>query len=294
MHTVTPMNQYSPIPSPDDEINLLELIHEFLLRWRWWLGGALAGGVLGTAGAFVIPPKFEANGVVQVAQVTSPVETVPETIVRMQTLAFREEVANRLVQRGQLAPTQKETWVKALAAKSVLKPLKDAGNYLSISIQAGSPALGHAVITTVLEVLKERQQPLMQERLAQVSRRIDLARKNLAALEAQQGSVQNSLKPQSSKDGAYLELARMSEAGTLADLRQKLLDLENSRLSPTTRSTKLVEPVGVSERPVSPKKQLLVLAGLVLGGAIGTLLGFGLPAWRSFLHERKEMAATAD
>ena len=283
-YTVQP--QYV-VAAPDDDINLLELADKFLDQWRWWVGGTVIGGVLGLGAAFVVPPKYEAHGVVRVAQVGSAVESVPETIVRMQTLAFREDVAERLIKAGQVKPEKKEDWVRALDGKSTFKPVKDAANYVDISLTADNPAQGQAAVSTITQVLKERQQPLMAERLAQVDRSIELAKASLATMEKSYGITQASLRAQPPNSEVYLELARMSEAGTLAGLRQKVLDLENSKLSPTTKETELVEPIGVSDRPVSPKKSVFTAGGLVLGALLGTLLGFALPAWWEFQRKRK-------
>lgn len=273
--------------APDDEINLLELTDKFLDQWRWWVGGTVIGGLLGLGAAFVVPPKYEAHGVVRVAQVASAVESVPETIVRMQTLAFREEVVERLIKAGQVKPEKKEDWVRALDGKSTFKSVKDAANYVDISLTADNPAQGQVAVSTITQVLKERQQPQMAERLAQVDRSIELAKASLATMEKSYGTTQASLRAQPPNSEAYLELARMSEAGTLAGLRQKVLDLENSKLSPTTKETELVEPIGVSDRPVSPKKSVFTAGGLVLGALLGTLLGFALPAWWEFQQKRK-------
>lgn len=267
----TMQSQYV-MAAPDDEINLLELTDKFLDQWRWWVGGTVIGGLLGLGAAFVVPPKYEAHGVVRVAQVASAVESVPETIVRMQTLAFREEVVERLIKAGQVKPEKKEDWVRALDGKSTFKPVKDAASYVDISLTADNPAQGQAAVSTITQVLKERQQPLMAERLAQVDRSIELAKVSLATMEKSYGTTQASLRAQPPNSEAYLELARMSEAGTLAGLRQKVLDLENSKLSPTTKETELVEPIGVSDRPVSPKKSVFTAGGLVLGALLGTLL----------------------
>ena len=273
--------------APDDEINLLELTDKFLDQWRWWVGGTVIGGLLGLGAAFVVPPKYAAHGVERVAQVASAVESVPETVVRMQTLAFREEVVERLIKAGQVKPEKRDAWVRALEAKSTFKSVKDAANYVEIALTSDTPAQGQAAVSTITQVLKERQQPLMTERLAQVDRSIELAKASLASMEKSYGTTQASLRAQPPNSEAYLELARMSEAGTLAGLRQKVLDLENSKLSPTTKETELVEPIGVSDRPVSPKKSVFTAGGLVLGALLGTLLGFALPAWWEFQRKRK-------
>ena len=282
----TPHPYYLSTP-PEDEINLLELTDKFLDQWRWWVSGTVIGGLLGLGAAFVVPPKYEAHGVVRVAQVASAVESVPETIVRMQTLAFREEVVARLIKAGQVKPEKKDAWVRALEAKSTFKAVKDAANYVDIALTADTPAQGQAAVSTITQVLKERQQPLMTERLAQVDRSIELAKASLASMEKSYETTQASLRAQPPNSEAYLELARMSEAGTLAGLRQKVLDLENSKLSPTTKETELVEPIGVSDRPVFPKKSVFTAGGLVLGALLGTLLGFALPAWWEFQRKRK-------
>lgn len=184
------------VAAPDDEINLLELTDKFLDQWRWWVGGALLGGALGLGAAFVVPPKYEAHGVLRVAQVATLVESVPEAIVRMQTLAFREEVVGRLIQQGQLPPNKKDAWVRALDAKSAFKAVKDAANYVEVNITAESPALGQQAVSTIVQVLKERQTPLMKERMDQVDRSIELAKANLASMEKNYGTAQQSLRAQ--------------------------------------------------------------------------------------------------
>ena len=202
-HTSQP--QYV-MATPDDEIDLLELTDKFLDQWRWWVGGALIGSALGLGTAFVVPPKYEAHGVMRVAQVASPVESVPETIVRMQTLAFREEVVERLSKTGEVKPEKKEVWMRALDGKSTFKPVKDAANYVDISLTAENPAQGQAVVGTITQVLKERQHPLMNERLAQIDRSIELAKASLATMEKSYDSVQASLRTQPPNSEAYLEL----------------------------------------------------------------------------------------
>lgn len=122
----------------------------------------------------------------------------------------------------------------------------------------------------------------MDERLSQVDKSIQLAKESLLTVEKSFSDAQKSLGGKPASSESHLELARLSEAGTLASLRQKVLDLENSKLSPTTQFTGLVEPIGVSDRPVSPKKSLLTLGGLILGGLAGAVLAFVLPAWRAY------------
>ena len=146
----TPHPYYLSTP-PEDEINLLELTDKFLDQWRWWVSGTVVGGLLGLGAAFVVPPKYAANGVVRVAQVASAVESVPETIVRMQTLAFREEVVERLIKAGQVKPEQKDAWVRALEAKSTVKAVKDAASYVDIALTADTPAQGQAAVSTITQ-----------------------------------------------------------------------------------------------------------------------------------------------
>ena len=106
-------------------------------------------------------------------------------------------------------------------------------------------------------------------------------------MEKSYNAAQQSLRTEPPNSLSYLELARMSEAGTLAAFKQKVLDLENSKLSPTTKFTALVETVSVSDQPIFPKKTLFILGGLLFGAFAGTLVGFALPAWWEFQEKKK-------
>ena len=295
-----PRSQVPYAMAQDDEINLIELVDKFVTQWRWWVSSAVAGGLLALGIAVITPAKYEARGVVKVAQVPkqtgsgdtsamftpSPVESASESIIRMQSLAFRQEVASRLLSQGSITREQKNAWTEALSDKSAFKGIKDASNYVEINVTASSPKLGHAAVEIIVQVLKERQQSMVEERLQQLERDISLAKANLSDVENSYTKAQESLQRTAPSRESYLELARLSEAGTLATQRQKVLDLESAKLPPITKATELVEPIGVTDNPVSPKKPLLIAAGIVLGGALGTLMGFSIPAWRSYRARR--------
>ncbi|MDO5691930.1 MAG: Wzz/FepE/Etk N-terminal domain-containing protein [Pseudomonadota bacterium] len=301
---IQPKDHTSPVPQPvayilsptqaplnnTDEINLLELLSQFLERWRWWVGGLLLGGLLGLAAGFLVPPKYESNGVVRIGQVTGTlIESVSETIARMQTLAFRNEVIERLNGEGVLTDGERERLLSQIGSRGAVTQVKDA-SYISITLQTESQGFGSATINTMVKLLQERQQPLMNERILQFQKDIEQTKATVVEMEKRFEAVAAATHPlNNASPQTYLELARMSEAGTNASLRQRLLELQNSLLPPSTRPTALVEPVATSDRPTSPKKSMIAIGGALLGFVLGTLLAFGLRAWSDF-QRRKQIA----
>lgn len=289
---VTLILQPSPSGSAplSGDIDLLDMADRFLRQWRWWAGGMVVGGTMALGVALNAPPQYQASGIIRVAQMGSQVETVPEAITRMQTLSFRNQVIDRLIQNQLLTENDRPAWLARLEAKTAIKPVKDAGNYIEVSLTANNKDLGRGVVNTLAAVLAEREKPLVDERVAQIQKSIDQVKFSINEMEKRSALVKGSMDiPAASSPRnqlGYLELARMSEAGTHASLKQKLIDMENSKLAPTTRMTELVEPAGVSDRPGGPGKVVPVLAGAFAGGIAGTLLAFLLPAWRALQRRR--------
>lgn len=268
---------------------MLALLDTLARRWRWWVAGMAIGGALGTGAGLALPAKYEAQGVVRVAQAaniveggvrTAPVESVAEAITRMQTQAYREEVVQRLIDQGVVVPASRGQHLQQLATSPLFKPVKDAANFVTITHSAKSPEAPAAEITTVVGVLRDRQQALVVERMLQVDTSIALAKDSLAKMEKTFEATQSAMRGPGISAEANMELARMSEGGTMASMRQRILDLENAKLPPTTRSTELVEQVRVSDRPTSPKKLLLAAIGLLGGAVVGATLALLVPAWK--------------
>lgn len=269
-------------PSYDDEIDLVELLATVLKKWRWWVGGAVVGGALGLALAYTLPPKYEAEGVVRLSQVatgnqsSAPVESVQEAITRMQTLAFRNKVVDQLISRKLITPDERTAWLNDMDAKA-FQPIKNT-SFLNITFRSTSPDTARIAVETAVQVLKEAQQPLMDERVAATQKLIAQTKKSLESMTKQYDSTAQSLQASNGSSAVnYLELSRLSEGGTYASLHDKLTNLQLSLEAPNSKAAALVEPAQVADKPVSPKKALLLAAGLVLGCLAGLALAFTKP-----------------
>ncbi len=277
-------------PPYDDEIDLLELLAKILKKWRWWVSGTVLGGLIGLMLAFTLPPKYEAYGVVRLSKVgkvdtvsggesltATPVESVTEAAARMQSLAFREAVVDQLVANKLAQSSERAAWLAQMES-GAFKAVKDTG-FLSITLRASSPEAARGAVETVTQVLKQRQKPLMDERIAATQKVIAHTKSAVNSIQTRYASAAHSLQAAGTHNaGNYLELSRLSEAGTYATLQDKLVNLENSLQAPSTKAAELVEPATVADKPVSPKKPLLLALGMVLGLLAGLGLGFARPA----------------
>ena len=293
-------NPLSTIPSQtiqnDDEIDLFEQLSQFLSVWRWWVSGAILGGLLGLAAAFLIPPKYQAQGIVRLAQaaqlgggqeeakiLSSPVESMGEAIARSQTFAFKGDVVNRLIAQKLLPQEQRDIWTNTLLDSAIsMRPTKDAvllkdnTSLLEIKATARNKDLVKGMVEALAQTLAEHHQSMVNERTALLKKSLEQNRTVLLLMEKRYGSAIN-----------YLKQANMIEVSAYASMRQRTLALEAALQPPATRPTELMVAVAASDRPVSPKKALLLAAGLVAGGFIGAALGMGLPAWRRYQAQRK-------
>ena len=70
-------------------------------------------------------------------------------------------------------------------------------------------------------------------------------------------------------------------------LRQSVFALENSLLPPATQETKLLEAIFAPEKPVSPKKGMILVLGFLGGLLMGIMWAFVSDAWRLAAERRR-------
>lgn len=269
-------------PAEADEINLFELIQIIKCEWKTWVSATAIGAALGTSVAFSLPPKYEASAIVRVGQVgqvtagSTVIEALPDVVERLQSPAFRRSVAEQLLGKSAdgEALTQEMNRLKATPAKLI-----KGTNLVEINTQGKTPDEALKAAQLILQNLKERHRPLFEQALAQLQSRLAETTQNLTAIDkgCAAGGAANP-----AQGGAFVQLAQLTESGRYATLRNQQLAIENALLPLNTRPTDTIEPISVSDRPVSPKKGLIAAIGVLAGAMLGLLLVFSKRIWHKF------------
>ncbi len=268
------------IESVDDEINLWELMNQIKDGWQWVVGG----GVAALAGAigFVLlaPAQYEATAVVQPATVgaltttttttTTPIEPVAQTLERLKLVTFYSDdivKACDAVSAKDLANNVKVNLIKG-------------NNLLSISYRAESSVLANACISKIVTQLTHSQAaiaaPLIKELQSQqvsTKQQIDDVERFLAA-----GEKRATSSPVSGELSTLMLLKR----GDLTTLQKLYREQRVQLTEPLTQPIKLLEPIYAPEKPVSPKRLMVVAISLIGGLFIGLLALFVNRSWRGY------------
>ena len=265
----------------DNELDVMQIADALLSSWRTWTAGMVVGACLGVGAGFLLPPKYEAHGVLQLAQSDNLLESVPDTMARLQSLPFRARVVDRLIHGGTLGESDRLKWLKQLGQKAIFTPVKDA-KYIEVTIQAPSPTLGLAVINQVASVLTEQQNVLLTQRRHQIQAYIHDAQAMVSSLDVQNKTAASSAHALSATDMALQAVARSANATAYAMAKQKLMEQQALLMPPTTRPAGLIEPAGVSPQPVGLSKGVLGLLGALVGGALAAGYGFLSTSWKRY------------
>ncbi len=93
------------------------------------------------------------------------------------------------------------------------------------------------------------------------------------------------------QDDRFTQLAlmtslRIQKESETFNQRQMIMALETALDAPATQAAKAIEDVFISDKPVSPKKALLLALGLIGGLLVGVLAVFFVDAWRRAKRDR--------
>ena len=288
----------------EDEISLFELLEKLKVGWRYVVGGISIGALIAATTIFVVPNRYEAVAIVQVGQVGQvgqagqtwqpvqagqagqyvgvPVEPATQAIERMKTAAFQQSVNESIKGESGTIAAQliKSTVTQGPSAlielKAIARTPEAAKKTVEVSVQ--ELAKRHAEISkpTVDRLVAEAE--LAQEKLKQAEVELD----GLNRLSAATGV----------KDDRFTQLSlitslRLQKESEIFSQRQMVINLKAAMNPPTTESAKAIEAVFVSGQPVSPKKGLLLVLGLVGGLLAGVMWVFVSGAWRQAREHQK-------
>lgn len=287
----------------EDEISLFELFEKLKEGWRYVVGGALVGALIAATAILVVPNRFEAVAIVQVGQVGQvgqslqpvqtgqtgqpvqtgqtgpyvgvPVEPATQAIERMKTAAFQKSVSESM--KGD---------VGVIAAQLIKSTVPQGPSALiELKATARSPEVAKKTVETSVQELAKRHAEISRPSVARLVAEADLAQEKLKQAEVELDGLNKLSASAGIKDDRFTQLSlitslRLQKEAEIFSQRQMVVNIKAAMSPPTTESAKAIEAVFVSDQPVSPKKSLLLVLGLVGGLLVGVMWVFVSGAWR--------------
>ena len=255
-------------PENEAEISLLDILEFLKNSWKIIAGFAIAGLVGGIGYLLVTSPMYEATAQIRMAQIsqTNPANPFGATIEDPSSLIARMQFPTNYSAPviGACDYQDKPQAALALSKAVKLSIPKGVANTVELKFLAPSPQTAEnctkAIFMQVVTLQEQLSKTFVEEaktKLAADNERIEAAKKLIAKADQSGGAM----------SAAYLS-ARDELTYFLTD-REKMADLINSVKN---RGTSLVSPIYVTEKPVSPKKAMSLLAGLLGGLVLGLLI----------------------
>ena len=282
----------------EDEISLFELLEKLKEGWRYVLCGALVGVFIVVTAIFALPNRYEAVAIVQVGQVVQlgqvvqvgqvgqyvgvPVEPATQAIERMKSAAFQKGVSESMKGGSGVISAQliKSTATQGPSALIELKAI------------SRSPEAATKTVEVSVQELAKRHAEISKPSVDRLIAEADLAQEKLKQAEVELEGLNKLSASAGIKDDRFTQLSlitslRLQKEAEIFSQRQMVINLKAAMNPPTTESAKAIEAVFVSGQPVSPKKGLLLVLGLVGGLLAGVMWVFVSGAWRQAREHQK-------
>lgn len=230
----------------------------------------------------VIPQKFEAKTLLQIGSIgeiahigeeSKPIESPINTVQRLKSLGFQQDVARQIQ-----AKHPEYDYVSLLKEldKVSINVIKNT-DLIEITLTARSKDEAMQRSKIYVSVLKQRHQQLSEPLIKMQHTQLLLAEQHIHEFEAE------STKASLPTNKPFIELAQLAKNDKQIFWQQQVMQLQQIMTYPNTRPTTLVEAISVLDDAVFPKKSVFLLAGSMLGFALGLL---------SFIVSRNTKALT--
>ena len=286
-----------------DEISLFDFWEKLRDGWRYVVGGTLLGFIGAGFAIMLLPSKYEAVAIVQVGQFVQieqigqttslPVEPPTQAIERMKTPAFQMAVAEKLGDK---------TWAEDLLHSSsatakylTLQLVKasvvpGASPLIEVKATSDSPVNAKKTVEFVVVELATRQAKIAKPMIDKMRLDLAITKEKLANAEKELEGLNKLVANAGVKDDRFTQLSlmtslRVQKESEVFGHRQTILAYETALMPPATQPAKAIEAVFVVDNPVSPRKTLLLVLGLIGGLMVGVAAVFFVDAWRRAKRE---------
>lgn len=302
------------------EMTAFDLWQKLRAGWRHVVGGAAIG--LLVAGLVIVrtPPQYEAVAIVQVGQIgqigpigqangplslapSLPVEPPANAVERIKTAAFQSGVAERLGNQAWIDALRSSSsasgpkYLSAQVLKSTVDPRGLSVSLIELKATGDSVEDTKRIAEEAVAELARRHTEIARPLIEKMQVDVAIAKAKLASAEKETESLNKFVTNVGVKDDRFTQLSlmtslRIQKEAEFLNQRQIISMLEAALRPPATQSAKAIEEIFVSDRPVSPKRALLLALGLIGGLFAGVVSVFASDAWRCVREARTAGAAS--
>lgn len=274
------MSEQSFNSSQDDEISLKDIIDFLIESWK----SIAVAGVLGIVGAtaflWVTPNQYQATAQIQMAQISATNNSI-------NPLGVNIEEPNLLMARLKLPSTYSNQEIKACGLEWSRKPSENlanaakfsavngVGSLIELKINRDSKEVAVACVQSIFENIKASQNQIIKPYIEEAKILLIKYQDRLSNIQSLVSRVDN--KPEAPLFAVYL--IHYEEVKFLTEEIQRL---NTFIVTAKKRQAKLVAPIYVSDKPVSPKKKNSLIQGLLAGLFSGLLFVIARRTWRNY------------
>lgn len=261
----------------EDEISIKDILDFFVASWKTILLTTLLGLLSAVAYIWVTPNSYEGVMQVQMSQLAtgsnknnvSPLGiNIEDPAVLIARLKMPSIFDDENIAACSLSG--KQNAAEKLVKKINASQLKGNGSVLEIKVESPSMAEAKQCLESIFEKIRVTQKAIKEPFLEEAKQKI---KDYDTRLKESKSVIARADKSNSALSAAYL--ATRDEVRQLTD---EIMDLNDFITAGENRRAKLISPIYVSDRPVSPKKLIGLLVGLLGGTFLGILWAMGRKA----------------
>jgi LPS O-antigen subunit length determinant protein (WzzB/FepE family) len=294
------MTSQEQVTEQKDEISLFDIVDFFITYTKTILTTSILG--LMTAGLYLwfTPPQYEAVAQIQMAQWSSnknlvvptgntessnknlvvPTGNVEEAVTLISRLSVPSTYSVQNIQACKMEYIQIDQDL-ALTKKLKYATIKTVPNVIEIKVKQKSKDDAIACLQSVFENIRLSQSKIAEPIELQATQLIEEKNNKLA--------LAKQLIFRGDQSGPALSAVYLSTRDEINILRYETEILNYFMNSKDSRSTRLISPIYAAEKPVSPKKLIILIAGLFGGlclGIVYVLLRKGMKVFKKHRLEK--------
>lgn len=269
-------NQFNQETS-ESEISLTEITNFLKESWKAIIATGIVGVVAAVAFLIVTPSQYEAIVQLQMGQIN---------LTNTNPMGNNIESPSVMIGRHQIPSTYTVDEIKACGIEGKelpneylmkmvkITPVKGSDSVVELKIKLDSKDRVFLCTQAVFQNIRESQGLVIKPYVEEAK---NLLVKYQDRLQEAQASV-----TRVEKSGSALSAVYLSNRDEVKFLIDEILRLNALIASADTRQAKLVTPIYVSDSPVSPKKSVSLVLGLLAGLFVGLLLVLLRRAWNNY------------